>query len=422
MKKSTLLLAVAAILALAACEKKEEPPPPTELGPDTAEASIPTVAPDPAQGDGGVSDFYNLAGPAPAKPGVLIRTEAQPEGTGLSQASQALRILYSSTDGLDGKTPLAVSGSLFLPKGEAPAGGFPLIAWAHGTVGVADVCAPSNTARSDRDTKYLNHWLSQGYAIVASDYQGLGTPGGHPYLATRPEAYSVLDSVRAVQSDPNLKLSKSVVLVGQSQGGGGAFATAGEAASYAPEIDIRGTVATGTPYFTNDTAPAERDPNAVSGVFAYTLYIMYLVEQVDPSFKLADYISDKAKPVLETTRTQCLMPAWNQIEADGLKQANAFLKDPTPAMTKQFPLMTYSTLKLKGPVFMGTGGKDQDVPPPGQERLFNDACKAGSVIEHHVYPALNHSETVNGSLADSTPFVKKAFAGEVITGNCKSPG
>ena len=420
MKTITLLLAGAA-LALAACEQKAPEPAPVEPGPETAEAATLTVAADPSQGDGGVAEFYSHAGPTPAKPGTLIRTEAQPPETSLSEAGQAMRILYSSTNGLDGKTPVAVSGSLFLPKGEAPTSGFPLIAWAHGTVGIADICAPSNNARSERDSKYLNHWLTQGYAVVASDYQGLGTPGGHPYLATRPAAYSVLDSIRAVQADPNLKISKSVILVGQSQGGGGAFATAGEAVTYAPELDIRGTVATGTPYFTNDTAPVVRDPNAVSGVFAYSLYIMYLAEQADPTFKIADYVTDKAKPVIETTRTQCLMAAWNQIEKEGLNQANSFVNDPTPALVKYYPLMAYSTLKVKGPVFMGTGGKDKDVPPPGQERLFTDACKAGSVIEHKVYADLDHSGTVNGSLADSTPFVKKAFAGEAISGNCKTP-
>jgi aryl-alcohol dehydrogenase-like predicted oxidoreductase len=65
-----------------------------------------------------------------------------------------------------------------------------LPAWAHGTIGTADVCAPSWAGRSERDITYLNHWLDQGYAVLASDYQGLGTPGGHPYLTTRPEAYS----------------------------------------------------------------------------------------------------------------------------------------------------------------------------------------------------------------------------------------
>ena len=412
---AALMLSCAALAACGEPVPTPAPEPTPEPAPETAAAPVA----DPMQGDGGVDAFYTPDATITAQPGNLIRTAPQPPETSLSEAGQALRLLYSSTNGLgDAKTPIAVSGTLFLPKGEAPDSGWPLIAWAHGTVGIADICAPSNRPRSDRDQKYLNHWLSQGYAVVASDYQGLGTPGGHPYLATRPAAYSVLDSIRAVQGDPALNIGKPVVLVGQSQGGGAAFATASEAATYAPELDIRGTVATGTPYFTLDTAPAVRDPEAVSGLLA----IMYLAEQADPLFKIADYASLPARPFFESTRTQCLMDTWNKIEDEKMSQANMFTNDPTPAMAKFFPLMAYSSLKVKGPVFMGAGGKDADVPPAGQERLFKDACAAGSVIQHKVYPDLDHSATVNGSLADSTPFVKKAFAGEAIAGNCPAAG
>jgi pimeloyl-ACP methyl ester carboxylesterase len=408
------LMAGAAALAFAACTKSETPvePAPAVETPETA-----MQAPDPSQGDGGVTPFYTPAAPVPAKPGVMMATEIQPADTALAEAATATRILYSSTNGLDGKTPVAVSGTLFIPNGEAPAGGWPLMAWAHGTVGIADVCAPSFNPRSERDTKYLNHWLSQGYAVVASDYQGLGTPGGHPYLATRPEAYSVLDSIRAVQAG-DFNIGKPVVLVGQSQGGGAAFATATVADAYAPEIDIRGSVATGTPYFTTDSSPADRDPTAVEGVFAYTLYILFLVKQADPSFDLDAYLTDAAKPTMETARTACLGAVWQSVLDNKLSVATAFTKDPTPEIAKHYGLMAYDSLKAKGPVFMGTGGQDHDVPPAGQDRLFKDACAAGSVIERHVYADLDHSGTVNGSLADSTPFVKKAFAGEAITGNC----
>lgn len=418
---ATLMLGCAA-LALAACDNKPAEPtaPVAETPPVVEQAAAPMS--DPSQGDGGVSAFYMPDAAIPATAGKMIRTEPQAADTSLPSAGAAFRILYSSVNGLgDKKEPIAVSGSVFLPKGAAPAGGWPLIAWAHGTVGIADVCAPSNRARSERDTKYLGHWLDQGYAVVASDYQGLGTPGGHPYLATKPEAYSVLDAIRAVQADPTFSIGKPVVLVGQSQGGGAAFATAGEAATYAPELDIRGTVATGTPYFTADAAPAVRDPNAVSGVLAYSMYIMYLGEQADPLFKIADYSSVPGRDFFESTRTQCLMDTWKKIETEKMTQAKLFTADPSSTTAKFFPLMMYSTLKLKGPVFMGTGGMDKDVPPPGQTRLFNDACKAGTVIEHHIYDKLDHSGTVNGSLADSTPFVKKAFAGEAIAGNCPKP-
>jgi hypothetical protein len=165
-----------------------------------------------------------------------------------------------------------------------------------------------------------------------------------------------------------------------------------------------------------------RDPNAVEGVFSYTLYILHLVHQADKSFDPDAILTDPAKPVFALTRTACLGQVWQAVLDAKLSQAKAFKTDPVATTSKYYPLMAYSTLKVKGPVFMGTGGKDHDVPPAGQERLFNDACAAGAVIEHHVYADLDHSGTVNGSLKDSTPFVKKAFAGEAIAGTCKKAG
>jgi pimeloyl-ACP methyl ester carboxylesterase len=406
------LMMGAALAALAACTQAEDAP--DAVAPVDA---APGIAADPAHGDGGVSAFYAPSQALPAQAGVMVASEPLSAEQSLAGAAVNTRILYTSTDGVKGEGIVPVSGALFLPPGEAPEGGWPLIAWAHGTVGVADVCAPSWNARSERDAIYLNHWLGQGYAVVASDYQGLGAPGGHPYLATKPAAYSVLDSIRAVQAG-DFPVSDKVVLVGQSQGGGAAFATAGAAKTYAPDLDIRGTVATGTPYFTLDAAPADRDPEAVEGVFAYTLYILHLVKQANPDYDIDGLLTEAAKPVFELTRTGCLNDVWTAVETQGLSQAKAFTRDPMMEVAPYFGLMAYETLGVKGPVFMGTGGQDHDVPPAGQERLKVDACKAGTVIEHRVYADLDHSGTVNGSLADSTPFVAKAFAGETIAGNC----
>jgi hypothetical protein len=94
-------------------------------------------------GDGGVPAFYVWKDAVPATPGKLLRSEPQDERLALAGASRSVRIPYSSTRGLDGHSPIAVSGALYLPKGAPPEGGWPLMASAHGTVGIADVCAPS---------------------------------------------------------------------------------------------------------------------------------------------------------------------------------------------------------------------------------------------------------------------------------------
>src|SRR5262249_2231695 len=79
----------------------------------------------------------------------------------------------------------------------------------------------------------------------ATDYQGLGTPGPHPYLLFRPEGYSVLDGLRAALVQFAGTLRDEIVLVGQSQGSGAALGAAYLAPLYAPELHILGVVATG---------------------------------------------------------------------------------------------------------------------------------------------------------------------------------
>nr|WP_310796143.1 lipase family protein [Paraburkholderia fungorum] len=381
------------------------------------------AAPLPVTGDGGVPAFYAWTETVPATPGQMLRTEQLTPQQSLAEAGQNIRILYTSTDGIDNHTPIVVSGALFVPKGTPPQGGWPLMAWAHGTVGSADVCAPSFTSRSERDTRYLSHWLAQGYAIVATDYQGLGTPGLHPYGLTRPLAYGVLDSIRAV-AHGGFDVSSRVVVFGQSQGGRAAFATAVYAKTYAPELKIVGVVATGTPYAAvHETADNEDRANAHKSVvptFGYDMLRLSTATLLDPSFVPADYLTDRAMPAFETSQHACLHAIEQRIVADKLTFDDSFKRSPKPMLAAISREAAYPTLKSDIPIFVGTGGKDRDVFVPGQVALVTDACKAGDRIEWHLYPKLDHSATVNGSLPDSTKFVAKAFSGERISGNCES--
>jgi pimeloyl-ACP methyl ester carboxylesterase len=377
-------------------------------------------APDPSQGDGGVSPFYTWTSDLPDAPGQMLRTAPLDPTLGLAMAGQQFRILYSSTDGMDDKTPIAVSGAYFEPKGTVPAGGWPLLAWAHGTTGLADICAPSWIPRSKRDANYLNAWLEHGYAIVATDYQGLGTPGPHPYLAVRPEAYSLLDSVRAVlKAFPHV--ANRIVVVGQSQGGGATFATVGIAPSYAPELDIRGGVATGVPFLEPappGTAAKPAPTDQPDKTVAYDLYVGVMMQQ-SISAKAEELVTPRALPLLEEARTTCIGTLFRDVLNAGLNQGNALTPRYSEVFAMVLPRMEYSTVHLPRPLFVGTGERDQDVPPSEQLTLVRDACAAGSIVEAHLYARLTHSGTVNASLKDSIPFVRKVMAGEPIIPACQ---
>jgi pimeloyl-ACP methyl ester carboxylesterase len=382
-------------------------------------------APDPLQGDGRVSAFYTWDDEIPARPGELLRSERLPSTLGLANAGQQLRLLYSSTDGVDGKTPIAVSGALFLPKGQPPQGGWPIVAWGHGTFGMADICAPSWFGRSYRDVRYLNAWLQQGFAVVATDYQGLGTPGPNPQLNNRSNSYTMLDSVRAVlHSVPGL--SNQVVLVGQSQGGSAVFAAAGYASMYAPELDIRGTVATGVIYNAPKQTLAtlapfktayQRDPNRIDSTLAYQFYSVLSAQQIDPELKASDILTDSALPILEQSRISCLASLEDDTALAGLTTANTVKPGANARLQAWWDAyLKFPTLKIKSPVFIGIGADDGLAPL--ELSLAKDACAAGTTVEAHLYAGREHNGTVNTSLEDSIPFVRKVLAGQPVTPVC----
>lgn len=371
-------------------------------------------------GDSFLSPFYDYDGKDLNQPGIILRQEPLEAKQSLANAATNSRILYSSTNGLDNITVVPVSGVLYLPEGEAPAGGWPLMAWTHGTVGIADVCAPSWNGRQAQDEDYLNTFLSEGFAVVASDYQGLGTKGTHPYLATRPAAFSNLDLIRAVQTS-DFPVSDGVVLFGQSQGAAAAIATADYASTYAPDIDIKGVIATGAPYLTPAVLAAiERlqKADAVDPLLGYTFLAMTLVQQVDPNFDMRERITDQAWPVAARVADTCYADIKRAVVDAQLTRTISFTTPPSQAMRSGFAQMGYPTLKIAAPVFMATGGKDRDTPPRMQAGLARDLCKAGTRVTSVLYPDLDHRAVVPRVPSDALPFARAAFAGEALNGNC----
>ncbi|GAB1716845.1 MAG: hypothetical protein NTAFB05_18870 [Nitrobacter sp.] len=175
-----------------------------------------------------------LAGP----PGSLIRSEPMmvaPAG------AQAYRVLYRSA-GMHGE-PIAVSGIIVVPPGPAPAGGRPIVAWAHPTTGVVPHCAPSLAIFAFQQMAGLRRLIEQGAVVAATDYPGLGTVGPHPYLVGDSEARAVIDSVRAARNLPGVGEGNRFAVWGHSQGGQASLYTGLIAKTYAPELRLVGVAA-----------------------------------------------------------------------------------------------------------------------------------------------------------------------------------
>ncbi|MDK2757317.1 MAG: alpha/beta hydrolase [Blastomonas fulva] len=368
---------------------------------------------DPQLGDGGTGAFYQWDGDVPTGAPRIVRREAMAPDKALAQAGSSERVLYTSRGGPDGTRSIVVSGGVYLPRGLPPRGGWPVIAWAHGTVGFPDICAPSFNGWSARDTAYLNTWLQQGYAVVASDYEGLGTNGAHPYMMSRSEGQGVLDAVLAARK--RYPLSRNLVLVGQSQGAHAATNAALMQSGVARTLRLRGVVLTGWP---GSMEMSALDMQKFDGWAALYMRFLPTYAFLDPGIKPQSMLTPAGKIMYERFRSTCGSDGMRRFMAERPVAGTLFTQDPTPLEARAKPYREYPPLAFKVPVFVGIGLSDEQTDPRTAFDGAKRACALGANVAIHMYPGLEHGPTVPKSQEDSLPWVRQAFEGNVPKGNC----
>ncbi|MCU4414512.1 prolyl oligopeptidase family serine peptidase [Acinetobacter sp. WU_MDCI_Axc73] len=139
--------------------------------------------------------------------------------------AKSIKVMTYNMVNVQGKTSKATAMVMF-PNVSQPADGYRVVVWEHGTVGVGDSCAPSNNKINPRFRILAESLLAAGYVVIAPDYEGLGTPGIHPYLNLGSEAKSALAAVKAAKDHYGVQLNGAWMSVGQSQGGQASLGTA----------------------------------------------------------------------------------------------------------------------------------------------------------------------------------------------------
>ncbi|MFE3544135.1 alpha/beta hydrolase family protein [Nocardia sp. NPDC059177] len=348
--------------------------------------------------------------------GSVVGVEALSDAATLPGSAGAERLIYRSST--VGDAPTTTSAAVYFPPGEAPAGGWPVIAWAHGTVGLGDDCAYSvaGPGAVERDWAYLGTWLRQGYAVVAADYAGLGGPGEHPYLNGVVEAHNVVDAVRAATTHyPSL--SNKWAVVGQSQGGGAAVFTARYATEFGgAALDYRGAVGTGVPAYIEDIAqlvgPGVPPIALSSHLTAYVLYILNGLRTTFPDLGIDDLLTESGRSWVDRAQTACIGPLGDELAAAKPAVGSMFARPLSSIPDIHGLLSRYMGLPESGfdrPLFLGQGLRDTDVVTPETLRYMAVLEANRQPVTARTYPT-DHSDTVNASLVDSIPFVESLFA------------
>jgi secretory lipase len=290
----------------------------------------------------------------PVQAGSLLASASLPAALRLNDAARAAKVWYRSTDWAG--RPTVVSGTVTVPAGLPPAGGWPVVSFGHGLSGIADACAPSRTGPSPWERAVQEALLDAGYIVAVSDFQGIGTPGpasiGHG-IAT---AEALIDIVRA--TGQLARISRDWVAVGYSLGGQGALFTGSVAPGYAPELRERGIVgmaAVSQWALLTEGGSAPSLPVAPSGPFA----LSSLERSFAEGFRARDWTTPAGQALVEKARHICIDEMVTELA--GITNAE-FYTDPAAAAAEQIRLMADQEIPVADyaiPVRLVHGTADQ---------------------------------------------------------------
>ncbi|AKT52925.1 lipase [Arsenicicoccus sp. oral taxon 190] len=387
--------------------------------PGTAGASTLSDTPEPAR-----PAFYEPPAQIPSTPGTVIRQEKADNVLDPLDASSlsydARRVMYSSKD-REGN-PIAVTALVVSPK--APwvgPGKRPIISYAAGTQGMADACAPSRQlqAMTEYETIFFKDLLFRGYTVALTDYQGLGTPGTHTYMVREAQGHAVLDLARATQRVglPGTDTSTPVGLSGYSQGGGAAAAAAEMAAAYAPELDVKGTVAGAVPA---DLAAVSRqiDRSMYSAFELYATAGMFTAYHIDPK----NFLNDKGLALGPKVESNCVTNLFDlafikssTLTKDGRPMDQTFAEEPLRSMLADNRI---GRSRPSAPVLITHSVSDDVIPYAVGQQLGKDWCAQGANVWFQPILTPTHLGGAVPTASYATTFFESRFNGIKQVSNC----
>ena len=337
-----------------------------------------------------IGHFYALPDPLLARPpGTLIRSERL---LGAPNGAIAWRVLYHSRD-LNGRD-IGVSGIVVAPDRPAPAGGWPIVSWAHPTTGAFGRCAPSHGLDPFALVAGLHELLRAGYVVAATDYSGMGADGPPSYLIGPTEGDNVLDAARAARYVRDAHAGDDLLLWGHSQGGQAVLFAAEQAPRYAPELRLRSVAAAAPAAELGRLLADHRDD--VSGVTIGS-YAFDAIQKVygptDPQVHIGALLTPTGVSVVPKIAPRCLLTdtkALHRIARPAVADFYAVDPSTTPPWREILEQNTPGHQPIGVPILVTQGDADKLVLPPTTADFVARLCRAGEHVTYHTYQHIDH--------------------------------
>ena len=368
--------------------------------------------------------FYEAPATLPSTNGAVIRSEKLTflldplDATSLVR--NATRVLYRTTDRTG--EPIAVSGTVLVPSSPwIGVGSRPVIGYAPGTQGMADRCAPSRQFSEgiEYEGLVMEGLLQRGYAIAMPDYEGLGTAGVHTYMDRVSQGRATLDAVRAAQrlTGTGLSSSSPVGLQGYSQGGGAAAAAVELAASYAPDLRLKGAVVGAVPAELGAVAT-----NLDGGPFSAFAFFALRGLAASYDIDLAPYLNDAGRATMDAVEQDCVFDLLDNafvrsetLSADGRPMSELMTREPFRTVIAD---QRIGTIRPGVPVLVSHSTLDDTIPYAVGRAMARSWCGKGANVRLSPNVAPLHVGGIVPHAAEAQVFWEARFAGLPQVSNC----
>lgn len=320
---------------------------------------------------------------------------------------------------------------VFTPKGTPPAKGWPIVAWAHGTTGVADQCAPSRNELNPDIKDMIARFLQAGYMVVAPDYEGLGEPSGtelHPFLNLKSEAYSITDAVVAAKKYLGLEASNQWMAVGHSQGGQAALGAA-QYAARASQMTYKGTVALAPAsnfslILAGGEAQAGQEPDlnkkiqTLASLDTFTALIAAGLRNPNPNLQYSQVFKTPTDEIAKNAESDCYEVLGGKfgnemgIYLNDKKTLEGYPRTQANFMTipvvKTFLEKDSQPLQVKvtTPVIIYQGGADKTVPKAATDVLVRSANQKQTSLGYITNNSWDHGSVYTSNILNIIEDVK----------------
>jgi pimeloyl-ACP methyl ester carboxylesterase len=323
-------------------------------------------------------------------------------------------ITYRSTSATG--AAITVSGTVIVPKGANAS--TPVVAYAPGTHGLRDQCAPSRHLEAGDETEGLliHQYATRGFAVVVTDYEGIGTPGEHSYMAGRSEGNVTLDAVRAALKLPGTGLSATtkVAIVGYSQGGHSAGWAAQLAPAYAPQLNIV-AYAVGAPPADLRVVADHNDGGANAGL---VLAAGYGMDVAYPELDITPYLNAAGQSAINDIKDDCTDEL--QTKYSGKSMADYTTEDvlARPEWGARVDQQKLGGTTPRAPVLLYHSNGDEILPVQVSVALRSAWCGGGGNVTFWQTNTGQHFTTAALMSPSVTGWVADRLAGRTVTGNC----